>query len=207
MILEINTSKLEKLGRSFYERPEVVEVAKDLLGKILVTQVGDVVTAGMIVETEAYCGRGDKACHANNKRTPRTEVMYQRGGTAYVYLCYGIHHMMNVVTNRKGYADAVLIRAIEPVAGIVAMKNRRQHPQSKLTSGPGTLSQALGIQTSMSGSDLLGDEIWIAKSLSTDRVEIVSDTRIGVDYAEEDALLPWRFVVKDNKFVCKKVRS
>ena len=201
-MFEINTSLYEKLDRSFYLRTDVVRVAQDLLGKVLVTNIDGDITAGRIVETEAYCGRGDKACHANGKITPRTEVMYRAGGLAYVYLCYGIHHLINVVTNKEGQADAVLIRALEPLKGIEVMKERRKRAK-KLASGPGTLSQALGIKKEMTGTDLLGDKIWIA-DYKNEKVEIETDVRIGVDYAEEDALRPWRFLVKDNPYVSKK---
>ena len=203
MKLEINTSIYEKLDRSFYQREDVVQIAKDLLGMVLITQIDGFVTAGKIVETEAYCGRGDKACHANGKRTPRTEVMYGPGGHAYVYLCYGIHHLVNVVTNNEGQADAVLIRALEPLKGIDIMKERRMQTKAKLASGPGTLSQAMGIEVGMTGTDLLGDQIWIGKQRESEPIEILADTRIGVEYAEEDALRPWRFIISENRFVSK----
>lgn len=201
MNVKDNTFLYKKLDRSFYFRSDVVEVAKDLLGKLLVTNLCGVLTAGKIVETEAYCGRGDKASHANGKRTPRTEVMYKDGGVAYVYLCYGIHHLTNVVTNMVGQADAVLIRALEPIVGIEEMKQRR-NTHGKLASGPGTLSQAMGIKTFMTGEDLLGEKIWIAPNTDA-RHEIETDVRIGVDYAEEDALKPWRFYIKGNNYVSK----
>lgn len=207
MVFEINTSVYEKLPRSFYQKQDVVQIAKDLLGKVLVTQVDGHLTAGKIVETEAYCGRGDKACHANNKRTPRTEIMYGEGGTAYIYLCYGIHHLFNVVTNVEGMADAVLIRALEPVQGIEVMNERRNFTKAKLASGPGTLSQAMGIHVNMSGADLCEEQIWIVGSSENENIEILADTRIGVEYAEEDALKPWRFVIAGNKFVSKPVKS
>lgn len=205
MIDENNISAYEKINLSFYLRDDVVEVAKDLLGMYLFSRVGDQRTGGKIVETEAYCGRGDKACHANGKRTPRTEVMYGQGGVAYVYLCYGIHHLINVVTNQHGMADAVLIRAIEPVFGLDVMKERRKNAK-KLTSGPGTLTQALGIKSTMTGTSLLEDDIWIAKPKQPRNFEIQSDVRIGVDYAEEDALRPWRFIIKGNDYVSKKIK-
>ncbi len=205
MAFEINTTLHEKLDHSFYLREDVVEVAKDLLGKVLVTSLDGVLTAGKIVETEAYCGRGDKACHANGKRTPRTEVMYQQGGLAYVYLCYGIHHLMNVVTNKEGQADAVLIRALEPLTGLEEM-NIRRNGNKKLASGPGTLCQAMGIKTSMTGEDLLGEKVWISRGLD-EKIAIESDVRIGVDYAEEDALRPWRFLIKRNKYVSKHKKT
>ena len=207
MVFEINTSMYEKLPRSFYLREDVVEIAKDLLGKILVTNMEGVLTAGKIVETEAYCGRGDKACHANGKRTPRTEIMYGEGGHAYVYLCYGIHHLFNVVTNVEDMADAVLVRALEPIEGIDTMRSRRNFTKSKLSSGPGTLSQALGIHTKMTGTDLTSDQLWIGKEMNEQPFNILTDTRIGVDYAEEDALKPWRFVIAENKYVSKYVKE
>ena len=208
MVFEINTTVYEKLDRSFYLSDDVVQVARDLLGKVLVTNINGIITAGKIVETEAYCGRGDKACHANGKRTARTEVMYGVGGYAYVYLCYGIHHLINVVTNKEGQADAVLIRALEPLKGLDEMKLRRGNTKSKLASGPGTLSQAMGIHVKMTGTDLLGDQIWISPGNEINPTkEIVSGTRIGVDYAEEDALRPWRFIIKDDKYVSKSIKS
>ncbi|MEO9482075.1 MAG: DNA-3-methyladenine glycosylase [Ekhidna sp.] len=206
MVFEINTSVYEKLPRSFYQNTDVVQIAKDLLGKVLFSNIDNVLTAGKIVETEAYCGRGDKACHANGKRTPRTEVMYGDGGKAYVYLCYGIHHLFNVVTNVKGQADAVLIRALEPIQGMDEMHERRKFTKTKLASGPGTLSQALGINVAMTGEDLLADRIWIADNPELKNFNILADTRIGVEYAEEDALKPWRFVIAGNKFVSKPVK-
>ncbi|MEM0942198.1 MAG: DNA-3-methyladenine glycosylase [Bacteroidota bacterium] len=206
MGFKINTSLYEKLDRSFYLSDNVVQVAKNLLGKVLVSNIDGVLTAGKIIETEAYCGRGDKACHANGKRTPRTEVMYRAGGVAYVYLCYGIHHLINIVTNVEGQADAVLIRALEPLEGLEMMRERRSYTKAKLASGPGTLSQAMGINVKMTGTDLLGDQIWIAHQKEEETVEILCDTRIGVAYAEEDALRPWRFVIKGNDLVSKQVR-
>lgn len=204
MVFEINTSVYEKLPRSFYLREDVLQIARDLLGKVLITNTNGVVTAGKIIETEAYCGRGDKACHANGKRTPRTEIMYGEGGYAYVYLCYGIHHLFNVVTNREGLADAVLIRALEPIEGIDEMKKRRKFTKAKLASGPGTLSQAMGIHVNMTGLDLLSDKLWIGTSRDVEDFDILADVRIGVEYAEEDALKPWRFLIDGNKFVSKR---
>ncbi len=207
MVFEINTSMYEKLPRSFYLREDVVQIAKDLLGKTLITQINGEVTAGKIVETEAYCGRGDKACHANGKKTPRTEIMYGRGGHAYVYLCYGIHHLFNVVTNIEGMADAVLVRALEPLEGIDIMKRRRKHTKAKLASGPGTLTQALGIRTNMTGMDLTEDQIWIGKVVVEEDFKILEDIRIGVEYAEEDAFRPWRFLIAGNRFVSKGINK
>ena len=200
---------MTKLSRDFYLNTDVVQAARDLLGKVLYTCVDNEVTAGIIVETEAYCGATDKACHAYpNKRTKRTETMFQIGGTAYVYLCYGMHHMFNVVTNVKDAADAVLIRGIEPLEGLELMKTRRKlkKPGTNLTAGPAVLAQALSITTGDDMTDLLGDKIWLedqGKAYSDD--EVIASPRVGIDYAGDDALLPWRFRVKGNKW-CSKAK-
>ncbi len=181
-----------------------MQVSKDLLGKYLFTNLNGQVSAGMIVETEAYCGRNDKACHANNnRRTARTEIMYAEGGKAYVYLCYGIHHLFNVVTNVEGTADAVLVRAVEPVEGLDWMLIRRNMGKAgpSLTAGPGSMSTALGITTKLYGQDLLDDTIWIEdRGIAVPEADIVASPRVGVQYAAEDALRPWRFRVKGNAF-------
>lgn len=192
-----------KLHRSFYLGKDVVTIAKKLIGKMLVTSLEGKVTKGIIVETEAYCGRNDKACHANNGlRTKRTEIMYGEGGVAYVYLCYGIHHLFNIVTNETDIADAILIRALEPLEGETHMKGRTKSP--KLTNGPGILSKAMGITVNHSGTSLFGDDIWLEEGLSVKENDIKATKRVGVDYAEEDAELPWRFYIRDNKYVSKK---
>lgn len=196
-----------KLDASFYRRDDVVQISRELVGKVLCTQIGSApLTAGVIVETEAYCGRNDKACHANDGlRTERTEVIYHRGGLAYVYLCYGIHHLFNVVTNVKDTADAILVRAVKPIKGLETMIERRdkQKKSPQLTNGPGKLTQALGIKTSMSGTDLTKHKIWIEEGTDTPG-EVVSSPRIGVDYAGEHAERPWRFHVKNNKWVSRR---
>ena len=200
---------MAKLPREFYLNTDVVQVAKDLLGKVLYTHFDGEITAGIIVETEAYCGATDKACHAYpNKRTKRTETMFQIGGTVYVYFIYGMHSMFNVVTNVLDVADAVLIRAIEPLEGLETMKVRRnlKKPGTNLTAGPAVLAKALGITTAHDKLDLLGDKIWLEdgeKLYASD--EIIASTRVGIEYAEEDALLPWRFRVKGNKW-CSKAK-
>ena len=189
-----------KLSRKFYRKEDVVALARDLIGKYVFTSFGEIVTGGIITETEAYNGTTDKASHAfGGRRTARTEIMYATGGTAYVYLCYGIHHLFNVVTNQKDIPHAVLIRALKPIEGMhVILKRRKQKEISnKLSSGPGTLSQALGIQTSHSGENLLGNKIWIEdRGINFPDIEIIKSPRIGVDYAGADALLPYRFYVK-----------
>jgi len=192
-----------KLDQAFFLRNDVVLIAKELLGKVLVTNLNGLLTKGIIIETEAYCGRNDKASHANDGlRTKRTEIMYAKGGRAYVYLCYGIHHLFNIVTNRKDNADAVLIRALEPIGGEEIMRQRSKSP--KLTNGPGILSKAMGISMSQNGLDLIENDIWIEDGLSVEDNQIVSAKRVGVEYAAEDASLPWRFYMKDNKYVSKK---
>lgn len=191
-----------KLKKDFYLRDDVVQVSKDLLGKVLFTRFNNKTTAGIITETEAYAGEKDKASHAyGGKRTNRTEVMFAEGGTAYVYLCYGIHHLFNVVTNQKEIPHAVLVRAIQPIEGIELILKRRKlrlgTPVTKIAGGPGTISQALGIYTNHSGLSLLGKEIWIEdKGISVNKKNIISGPRIGVDYAGEDAKLPYRFIIK-----------
>lgn len=186
---------MAKLPRSFYSGTDVVSIARCLLGKVLVTRLDGGTTAGIISETEAYAGPGDRASHAYaGRRTPRNEVMYAEGGTAYVYLCYGIHHLFNVVTNSSGIPHAVLIRAIHPLEGIDVMRARRGTRARLSTGGPGTLTQALGIRTSHNGTDLLGDTIYIEdRSITVPERIIISGPRIGVDYAGDDAALPYRF--------------
>ena len=199
----------EKLPRSFYERDDVVAITRDLIGKVLCTKIDGAFTSGIIVEAEAYNGREDRACHAYPElKTPRTSVLYEVPGIAYVYLCYGIHHLFNIVTNREGLADAILIRGIEPVDGIEHMLERRgkNKLQPTLTNGPGKLSQALGIMTSHYGSDLNGDKIWVEdRGIQYPDEEIIAAPRIGVDYAGDDALLPWRFLKKGSKWVSKQL--
>ncbi len=188
----------------------MLAIGRTLLGKLLVTNVQGVITAGRIVETEAYNGVVDKASHAyNGRRTKRTEVMYRQGGAAYVYLIYGIHHLFNVVTNVAGVPHAVLIRAVEPVWGVEEMLLRtgKQKVDDTLTRGPGNVSKALGISTLHTGFDLLGDEIYLLDDgIAYPESEIAATPRIGVDYAGEDALLPYRFYLKGNKYVSGKVK-
>lgn len=190
-----------KLLKEFYIRPDVTQVARELLGKVLFTDFEEGKTAAIISEVEAYSGRNDKACHANNyRRTTRTEIMYHEGGKAYVYLCYGIHHLFNVVTNTDGLADAVLIRAAIPYIGEEIMIKRRglNNRKGKVAAGPGTMSQALGIKTQHYGQNLLGDRIWIEdRGIKIKEKQIQTSARIGVAYAEEDAHKPWRYYIED----------
>ena len=198
----------EVLQRSFYDRPDVTAIAKELLGKIIITYFDDQFTSGRIVEAEAYNGAVDRASHAyGNRRTARTEVMFGKPGSAYVYLCYGIHHLFNVVTNREEVPHAVLIRAIEPLQGIEIMQERTRKKvlDNTLTRGPGNVSKALGIFTSHTGFDLSESEIKIADDgLRYRKKDIIITSRIGVEYAGPDALLPYRFIVKDNPYVSGK---
>jgi DNA-3-methyladenine glycosylase len=197
--------KVTKLGIAFYNRSNVVTVARALLGKVLVTEFGGQRTSGRIVETEAYNGVVDRASHASlGRRTRRTEVMYEAGGRAYVYLIYGIHHLFNVVTNQKDVPHAVLIRALEPMDGTALMLKRTGKPRldRTLTRGPGNVSRALGLLTLHTGLSLLEDEIWIGDDgWLPKRGSIVAGPRIGVDYAGEDAALPYRFFIRGNKYV------
>jgi DNA-3-methyladenine glycosylase len=196
-----------KLPASFYIRKDVVRIARELLGKVLVTEFEGQHTAGMIVETEAYAGATDKASHAfGNRRTKRTEIMYREGGTAYVYLIYGIHHLFNVVTHMAEVPHAVLIRAVEPIEGIDIMLERRGMEQLKpnITAGPGAMSVALGIHTRHTGYTLQAPELFIEdRGIKVPDKNIVSTTRVGVAYAAEDALRPYRFYIKDNSYVSK----
>ena len=194
--------KDNKLDRKFFQRSEVEEIARDLIGKYLFTQINNKKTGGIIVETEAYCGETDKASHAYpNKLTKRTSIMFEPGGLTYVYLCYGIHKLFNIVTNQAGRADAILVRAIEPQFGIDTMSKRRKTSinSTDLTSGPGKLTQAMGIELLHYGLPLDGNIIWVEDN-GLD-IEITTSKRIGVDYAGKDALLPWRFFARDNQWL------
>lgn len=195
-----------KLPESFYQRTNVVKIARELLGKGLFTKIEGVVTAGIIVETEAYSWR-ERGCHAfGGRKTKRNEVMFGKGGHSYVYLCYGMHHLFNVVTNVENTADAILIRAIEPIEGVDRMTARRGDLANKfhLTSGPGKLTKALGIDRNWNGKFLLDNEIWIEDlGQKITLAGIQSSPRIGIDYAGDDALLPWRFTIKGNLWVSK----
>lgn len=193
-----------KLPRDFYTRTDVNEIARELLGKVLFTRFDDGVTGGIITEVEAYCGRNDKACHANNnRRTRRTEIIYHQGGKAYVYLCYGIHHLFNVVTNVEDVADAILVRSVVPFEGRQTMIRRRrlENRKGKIASGPGAMSQALGIKTHHYGVDLLGDTIWIEdRGINFTDQQVITGKRIGVEYAGEDAEKPWRYYINEKLF-------
>ena len=195
-----------KLPREFYTRPNVVTIARDLLGKLLVVPAtrGKRVS-GIIVETEAYRGPLDRAAHSyGGRRTNRTETMYGLGGTAYVFFVYGMYNQFNVVTNVEDAPHAVLIRALEPVAGIELMRMRRQgQPDHNLTNGPGKLCIALAIDRQLDGADLLGDRVWLEDAKKISRSRIMSGPRVGIDYAEEWVDKPWRFWLKGNPHVSR----
>jgi DNA-3-methyladenine glycosylase len=199
---------LKKLGHSFYDRNNVVQIAKELLGKILVTQIDGIRTSGRIVETEAYNGVVDRASHAfGGRRTNRTEYIYGGPGTVYVYIVYGLHYLFNVVTNKKDTPHAILIRALEPLEGVDYMLKRVGKPKADytLTKGPGNLARALGISKMHTGGSLFSEEIFIEDDgLRYKKDQIVVTHRIGVDYAGTDAQLPYRFFVKGNPYVSAK---
>jgi DNA-3-methyladenine glycosylase len=201
-----NTTTL-KLPQSFYLGTDVVAISKALLGKYLFTCIDGLITGGYIVETEAYNGAVDRASHAfGNRRTKRTEVMFAEGGIAYIYLCYGIHEMLNIVTSTEGHAQAILIRAIEPTEGIETILARRGMDKVKpnITAGPGSVAKALGIDRKLNGLSLQSDTMWIEdRGLAYTDDQIAAVPRIGVAYAGQDALLPYRFYVKGNPFVSK----
>lgn len=197
-----------KLPLSFYRRGDVLAIARDLLGKILVTRFNGRLTSGRIVETEAYKAFSDRASHSfGGRRTNRNEHMYAPGSISYVYICYGIHHLVNVVTNSKDMPEAVLIRAIEPLQGIDIMLERtakKDPADTSLTRGPGNVSMALGIRKEHSGLDLRGSAMYILEGKLRPDEEIVTSARIGVEGAGEDALLPYRFFIKGNPYVSGK---
>jgi DNA-3-methyladenine glycosylase len=197
-------SKMKKLPLSFYLREDVVAIAKELLGKVLVTAWNGEKTAGRIVETEAYAGELDRASHASKGRTERTEVMFGPGGRAYVYLCYGVHQMFNIVTATEGEPHAILIRAVEPIEGKDIMLQRTGKPawDATITSGPGRVGKAFGFHTSQCGLDLTSDELYIADDgFVVKEDDIVSSPRIGVDYAGEHAEWHYRFYLLNNTYV------
>jgi DNA-3-methyladenine glycosylase len=191
-----------KIRRSFYEQ-STLDVARQLLGKYLVRKHPDGTTVGRIVETEAYVGPDDKACHASRGRTARTEIMFGPAGHAYVYLVYGFHHMLNIVTEQMDFPAAVLIRAVEPVGGVALMKKRRGIEELRqLASGPGKLCEAFAIDRDLNGSDLCGSVLYIRDD-GDSTPGVVARPRIGVDYAGTWKHKPWRFLIKDSEFVSK----
>jgi len=199
---------LKKLPRSFYTRPTLL-VAKDLLGKIIVRRVGRTILSGKIVEVEAYLGAKDPASHAYRGKTKRNEVMFHEGGLLYVYFTYGMHFCANVVTGKKDIGEAVLIRAIEPLVGVEAMKRNRGAAEKRLTevnltNGPAKLCQALGIERKENGTDLLGDKIFLTDGESMSKSDIGTSVRIGITQGRDKR---WRFFVKNNEWVSRHPRN
>jgi DNA-3-methyladenine glycosylase len=191
-----------KIPRSFYQQ-STLDVARQLLGKYLVRNHPDGTVVGRIVETEAYVGPEDKACHASRGRTARTEIMFGPAGHAYIYFVYGFHHMLNIVTEQRDFPAAVLIRAVEPVRGIALMKRRRGiQEQRHLASGPGKLCEAFAIDRTLNGSDLCGRVLYIRDDGDA-ATDIITTPRIGVDYAGRWKHKPWRFLIRGNPFVSR----
>jgi DNA-3-methyladenine glycosylase len=196
-----------KLKLPFFLQDDVIAVSRRLLGKKLFTRIGnDPLTGGIIVETEAYAGPHDKASHAHgNRRTRRNEIMYARGGVAYVYLCYGIHSLFNVITNEAEIPHAILVRAIEPTHGVETMLRRRgkKAADRSLTAGPGALTEALGIRCAHNGLSLLGGEIWLEEGIRIPGSKILASPRVGIAYAGGHARRPWRFRVRNNPWTSR----
>jgi DNA-3-methyladenine glycosylase len=201
-------TKKMHLPLSFFQNPDVGDLAQRLIGKILVTERDGIRTSGIIVETEAYRGADDRACHAYQyRRTPRTETMFKAGGHAYVYLCYGIHPLFNIVAHSEGEPDAVLIRALAPLEGIEIMKERRPKIKAeRLASGPGCLTKALGIEMVHNALVLQpGSGLWLEENTQQNsNFSLEARTRIGVDYAGEDAKRLWRFLAAGHPSVSRK---
>ena len=203
---------MNRIQRSFFDTEDVLGVSQKLLGKYLVSNIGGHLTSGIIVETEAYRAPDDKACHAyQNKRTPRTETMFAKPGTVYVYICYGIHHLFNIVSAAENTAHAILIRAIEPIEGIDIMCERRNMPKLSPTivNGPGKFTIALGINKNFNAIDLCDPEspIWVEdRNHQVKPNEIIAGPRVGMSTAEECSNWPWRFRIKDNKYTSKPDR-
>jgi DNA-3-methyladenine glycosylase len=198
---------MPKLKPEYYLNHDVIFLAKNLLGKILFTEKNGEITAGVITETEAYLGEDDKASHAyGGRRTLRTEAMYLPGGFCYVYLCYGIHHLLNIVISQKNDPKSILIRSVEPYLGLRVMERRRDMTASSkaISSGPGSVCKALGIDMTFNKKSLTGERIWIEESESSYNAEDIASTpRIGVDYAGGHAQLSLRFYLRNNRFVSK----
>jgi len=189
------------LSETYYLHHDVVFLAKDLIGKYLFTKIDGQLCGGIITETEAYKGIEDRACHAfGGRRTLRNEMMYAQGGVAYVYLCYGIHPLLNVVVNQKDTPDAILIRAIHATHGEELMLKRTGKPQmkSQVTDGPGKVTKALGVTLVDNGESFLNKRIWIEdRGFDLSKTKILNTPRIGIDYAGTDAFLPYRFKISE----------
>lgn len=197
-----------KLTPDFYQGENTLQIAAALLGKYLYTNIDNKLTGGMIVETEAYLGPEDRGSHSwNNKRTPRNEMMFAAGGVAYMYICYGMHNMLNFVTGAEGSSHAVLIRALEPTRGIEIMRERRGifNSDKRLCAGPGALCMALGLTKAHNGTSLLGDQIWVRdEGLVLTDEEITRTARVGMNFGGPFKEIPWRFYITGSKFVSRR---
>ncbi len=198
-----------KLNQSFYNSVDTIKMAKDLIGNFLYTNIDGQITGGMIVETEAYMGVTDSSCHTfNNRKTNRNATMYCQGGVIYMYVCYGIHDMLNITTGNEGDSQVILIRAIEPLSGIEIMQLRRgEVPLKRLAKGPGSLAKALGLKRIHDGISLTEDKVWIEdQGFKVDVKDIVETARIGLGCPEPYFSMPWRFFLKGNGFVSGKTK-
>lgn len=200
-----------KLPASYYQQNDVVDISRNLLGKTLFSNLEGELTGGIIVETEAYRGPEDLGSHAyNHRRTARNEIMYADGGVVYMYICYGIHDMLNFVTGVKGVSHAVLIRAIEPTIGVEIMRNRRgfENDDKRLCKGPGALAKALGLNKTHNGISLVEDTIWVEdRGFTIDNENVVACPRIGLNIAEPFKSINWRFYIKNNSYVSRRLSS
>ena len=193
------------LNRTFYQQP-TLQVAEQLIGKLLVRTVGEQLLIGKIVETEAYIGENDSACHAAKGLTPRTEVMFGEAGFSYIYLVYGMHFMLNIVTEKTNYPAAVLIRAVEPLSGISIMQNHRNAEMKALCNGPAKLCQAFAINKDLNNWNLTkGHTLWLEEPNTPSKPTVIRTARIGIDYAnKKDKDAKWRFCHKNSHFVSRK---
>nr|MBC7612466.1 DNA-3-methyladenine glycosylase [Pseudopedobacter sp.] len=195
-----------KLPIRFYLREDTLTIAKELIGKFIYTSINGEITGGMIVETEAYIGPEDRGSHAfEGRRTAKNETMYHAGGVVYMYICYGIHDMLNIVTGLEGSSHAILIRAIEPTIGIQLMQFRRGDvPLKRLCKGPGSLAKALGLNKSHNQTSLTGNLLWIEDDgLKIKESNIIASSRVGLSCLEPYLSIPWRFTLFSNSFVSK----
>jgi DNA-3-methyladenine glycosylase len=199
---------MSRIRQSFLTRSDVIQISRQLLGKYLFTRIGrSEITGGMIVETEAYAGPEDKASHAyGNRRTKRTETMFKKGGVAYVYLCYGMYPLFNIVTNIENIPHAILVRAIQPTHGLTTILKRRNKTKldRNVAGGPGVLCKALGIDLRHNGEKLTGKTIWLEdRGYISKTSQITASPRVGVDYAGSYAKRPWRFRIKNSPWSSK----
>ncbi|MBC8172384.1 MAG: DNA-3-methyladenine glycosylase [Chitinophagales bacterium] len=195
-----------KLKKEFYTRADTVKIGKELLGKVLCSRFQNEITKGIICETEAYCGPTDRGAHSYNGRfTDRTKIMYEEGGVAYVYICYGIHHLFNIITHDKNEPHAILIRAIEPVEGFETILKRtsRKIMDHTIAAGPGLVSQCLGFKKEHTGISLLSDAIWVEDAKPLPEKNIVKSARVGMNFEGEYKMIPWRFRIKDSVYTSK----